>query len=408
MQYALAIKSVSMEVIQILIEADPNLVNVADYNKFTPLHQAIWNLRFDLVQLLVQNGAQTNTKTMVKETALHFAAARGNLEIIKYLVIEGHCETKAQNNYQSYPLGKLCAKYFENMENKQQCVKFLLKETFEEVPGVPGYFAIKDIFEPAMLNIFSPRRKPELDCMDELTQFFLDNFYSKPFNKKYKIIENLNGPIWKLCLFFHHEIENINDIMPPGLRNILTFSKELNQIIYSHILVTYSLDEKGCKFICEILEEIFKIGLREYLEKDIFASLLYELYLMKPRASIIELTQKLLELHEKIDINAIYLKLVRRLSLTKSMEVLDKINPLILPFCTFASIETVIQSEQFSVKSLKSLCRNVIRFLILRKSSDSTIDFCKTIMLLNDLPISLRIYLRFIDNDYNFWGMFYN
>lgn len=339
---------------------------------------------------------------MAKETALHFAVATGNLEIIQYLVEEGKCDTLAKNNYQSNPLGKLCAKYFANMENKLECVKYLLSKTFEEVPNREGLYAIGDIFEPAMLNLFSPRRYAEME--DDVTQYFLDTFYSKKYNQKHAIIEKLSGPIWKYCLFFHDDIKHINDFIPPGLRTILTFSKELNQILYSYILVTFSFDETAVDLVLDILEEIFKIGLREYLEKDIFGSLLIELYFMKANPSIVLLTKKLLELKEDIDINALYCKLLRRLALTKSMDKLDNINPLILPFCTFTSIEnTVVLKPINSIDSLKSLCRKVLRFLILRKNADSPINFCNSIMSINDLPMSLRLYLRFIENNYTFW-----
>lgn len=419
LQYALAIKAVSTEVIELLIEADPNLVNVADYNRFTPLHQAVWNIRLDLVCLLVRAGALTNTKTMVNETTLHFAAARGNLEIIQFLVVEGKCDTRGKNNYGSNPLGKLCAKYFEDMDNKLECVKFLMKHTFDEDPRRPGLFKISDIFEPALLNLFSPRRKPELDCIDEVTAFFIDQFYGPEVNSKYKLIEKLSGPLWKLCLFLHDDIDHVNNYINPGLRNILTYTKELNQLVYSFLFVNLNFDEESLDFICDILTEIYAIGLRGYLEKDIFMCLLIELYFMKPKPNLVKFARHLLVLKEPLDFNTIYQKLIRRMTMTKSLKALPTINPLILPFCTFVDPKGVLEMEtahfvniagaqkSIEILSLKEMCRKVIRFCARQSHRDSNVDFINTLMALDDLPVALRLYLRFIESGYGVWAKHY-
>lgn len=391
-----------------LIEADKSLVNVADYNRFTPIMQAVWVDRLDMIELLVRSGALTNTRTMVNETTLHFAAARGNLEIIKFLVIEGKCDCTARNNYGSNALGKLCAKYFEDMTNKLECVKFLLPHTYAADPK--GCYRIEDIFEPAVLNIYTPRRKPEMDMMDEVTSYFVENFYCQKYNSKHRLIENLNGQMWKLCLFFHDDIERINDFLFPGLRNILTYSKELSTIIYSYLMVNLNFEEVSIEFVCDVIAEVFGIGLRQYIEKDLFSNLLIELYVMKPHPNIAILSKKLIELNERVDFNAIYDRLVRRLTLTKAMDKLQSIDPLILPFCTVADVETTfgvtVGQKKSTVHSLKFLCRKVIRFCILRQNRDSVNDFCNAIMLA-DLPISLRLYLRFIERNYDFWSKFY-
>lgn len=419
LQFALALKAVSIEVIEMLIEADPNLVNVADYNRFTPLHQAVWNMRLDLVCLLLRAGALPNTKTMVNETTLHFAAARGNYEIIKYLVLEGRCDTKALNNYGSTPLGKLCAKYFEDMENKVECVKFLLKHTYAEDPQRPGLYKISDIFEPALLNLFSPRRKPELDCIDEVTTFFVDTFYGPEVNSKYKLIEKLSGPLWKLCLFLHDDITQVNDFIHPGLRNILTYTKELNQLVYSFLFVNLNFDEESLDFICDILTELFAIGLRSYLEKEIFTNLLLELFFMKPKPNLVRFARHLIKLKEPLDFNTIYQRLVRRLTLTKSLKALATINPLILPFCTFVDPRSVVEMETANIThqpaaqkpvellTLKEMCRKVIRFCARQSHRDSNAEFIDTIMALEDLPVALRLYLRFIESGYSVWAKHY-
>lgn len=404
LQYALSLKNVSIDVIEMLIKADKNLVNVADYNRFTPIHQAVWNLRIDLVCLLLKSGALVNTKTMVNETTLHFAAARGDFSVIQYLVLDGGADTRARNNYGSNPLGKLCAKYFHDMENKLECVKFLLKHTYDEVPGEPGYYSIKDIVEPALLNVFSPRRRSELDCIDEVTSYFLDEFYCEKYNSKHSLIQKLTGPVWKLGLFLHDEIENVEDIMRYGLRNTLTYTKELNQIVYSYLFVNLNFDEDSLSTTCELITEIFRIGLRIYLEKEIFTGLLFELYFQRPKPSLVKFVKHLVHLREPINFNSIYSKLVRRLTITKSIKTLASINPIVLPFCTFVDIDTVDGILPApNMRSLKEICRSCIRTRIIQNCPE-TGEFVNAIMSLDDLPMALKLYLRFIESGYGMWA----
>lgn len=408
LQYACSIKSVSIELVQLLLEADPVLVNVADYNKFTPLHQAVWNHRLDLVCFLVRNGALVNSPTMVNETTLHFACARGNLSMIQYLVLDGGADTKARNNYGSNPLGKLCAKYFDDMENKLECVKFLLRHTYDEDPKRKGFYAISDIIEPALLNLFSPRRKPELDCIDEVTSCFIEQFYNDKYNSKYPLIQKLTGPMWKICLFLHDDIKDVNKFMRYGLRNILTYTSELNQIVYSYLFVNLNFDEDSLTVTCDILTEIFSIKLRQYLAHDLFANLLFEQYFHRPKPNLIKFIRHLIMLKEPLDFNSIYAKIVRRLTLTKSIQSLESLNSFILPFCTFKDIdvpEGLIPAGTVARK-LKEYCRVVIRKEIFEKNPE-TKNFLNAVMSLEQIPFTLRLYLRFIEDGYALWGKYY-
>ena len=90
----IAIASQSMEIIQLLLErgADVNLQFVArSYGRAdTPVKAAVENVRIDLVQLLLRAGARVNDlEPGCKISALQIAAAKGNLGLVQLLLDAG-------------------------------------------------------------------------------------------------------------------------------------------------------------------------------------------------------------------------------------------------------------------------------------------------------------------------------
>lgn len=69
-----------------LLQANPSLVNVADYDQNTPLHLAAMHGHADTAQLLLDDGANKNAQNTVGMTALHLAAKAGFLDVVKVLV----------------------------------------------------------------------------------------------------------------------------------------------------------------------------------------------------------------------------------------------------------------------------------------------------------------------------------
>jgi FtsZ-binding cell division protein ZapB len=64
-------------------------VNVKNVNGSTPLHDAAWKGRVEIVRLLLQNGAEVNAKDNHGNTPLHCAASDGNVDILHLLVVNG-------------------------------------------------------------------------------------------------------------------------------------------------------------------------------------------------------------------------------------------------------------------------------------------------------------------------------
>ncbi|WP_265014505.1 ankyrin repeat domain-containing protein [Wolbachia endosymbiont (group B) of Camptogramma bilineatum] len=65
-------------------------INIHNWRRYTPLHEAVEDGRQEMVQFLFENGADINAKTGPSgETPLHLAVAKGNAEIIRLLIEKG-------------------------------------------------------------------------------------------------------------------------------------------------------------------------------------------------------------------------------------------------------------------------------------------------------------------------------
>ena len=71
----------------------PAEVNSKGLDDWRPLHFASYEGYDDIVDLLLQHGADINASTIFNRNALHIAAIRGFLEVIKIL-----CERKIELN----------------------------------------------------------------------------------------------------------------------------------------------------------------------------------------------------------------------------------------------------------------------------------------------------------------------
>jgi len=82
------------DIVKILVENGAN-VNAKDLMGFTPLHSAIMGNHLAIVKFLIENGADINAKAENELpggtgwTPLHLAASSGNLDIVKYLIDHG-------------------------------------------------------------------------------------------------------------------------------------------------------------------------------------------------------------------------------------------------------------------------------------------------------------------------------
>ena len=72
-----------------LLEGSPALLEARSENEKTPLHFAAQGGHREIVELLLEKGADVNVKNIASETPLHYAAAMSHKEIVELLITEG-------------------------------------------------------------------------------------------------------------------------------------------------------------------------------------------------------------------------------------------------------------------------------------------------------------------------------
>jgi hypothetical protein len=73
----------------LLLDRAPDFIESSSNTRMTPLHFAAWNDRLNIVQLLVNRGAQINAVDDEGTTSLHLAAMNNHLKVLKLLVNRG-------------------------------------------------------------------------------------------------------------------------------------------------------------------------------------------------------------------------------------------------------------------------------------------------------------------------------
>ena len=80
----LAARSNQQEIAQLLIDSGA-VVDLRDYNDYTPLHNAAWNGNLDMVKLLLKAGADINATNYAGRTPLSSAQDNNQAEVIEFL-----------------------------------------------------------------------------------------------------------------------------------------------------------------------------------------------------------------------------------------------------------------------------------------------------------------------------------
>jgi len=83
-----AVENCSVEVVQLLIDVGAN-VEAKTKNLKTPLYWAAGSGRKDILEVLVKNGARVDGISLEKQTALFEAVSQGNKESVAYLLEQG-------------------------------------------------------------------------------------------------------------------------------------------------------------------------------------------------------------------------------------------------------------------------------------------------------------------------------
>jgi len=72
-----------------LLDKDPNLINATDKDRYTPLHRACYGDHLEVVQLLVERGADLSAKTEMQWEPLHSCCQWNNVRCAAFLIQSG-------------------------------------------------------------------------------------------------------------------------------------------------------------------------------------------------------------------------------------------------------------------------------------------------------------------------------
>jgi Ankyrin repeats (many copies) len=92
-----AVKAKNITAVKQLLESGSDVNAKQRGLEMTPLHYAIETGYLEVVECLVDHGADITAKTKTGWSALHLAAYKGNLEIVHYLINQG-ANSDAQDN----------------------------------------------------------------------------------------------------------------------------------------------------------------------------------------------------------------------------------------------------------------------------------------------------------------------
>ena len=131
-----AIKKDKMKEVKKLVAEDPSIVNVKNATGDTPLFVAVHEQHLDIIQFLIDNGANVNNKnTKDGWTALHIACYLKDANIVK-LLIQNSANVKAKTLTGSTPLQSICESGSHNLISLK-IINMLLDEIMDETEDTP-------------------------------------------------------------------------------------------------------------------------------------------------------------------------------------------------------------------------------------------------------------------------------
>lgn len=240
-----------IENIRQLLEAGA-CVNVKDNTGKTPLHIAVIKERYEVVELLLKNGANVNCaypKYGINYTPLHFAVEKGNIEIVNLLLSNGAL-VDAKTVTSETPL------HIATEKGHLAIVETLLKHgadvnspryTYTHGEFTPLFFAILGKHEHIIKLLF--KHGASVDSINSCNQSVLNFAVS---TQNVQIVESI--------------LEQRPNINKKSNRNALTFALQryiefgegYEQIVKSliHYGFTFTSPDKKCsEILCKLIEK---------------------------------------------------------------------------------------------------------------------------------------------------------
>lgn len=104
-----------LQAVKFWLRKNPNLINETENDTFlcSPLHFAAQKGHIEIVKYLIKSGAQIEFKNLTGTTPLHWAAQNGHLEIVKILISHG-ADPNSKNKKSKRPIN--CAQQYSHRE----------------------------------------------------------------------------------------------------------------------------------------------------------------------------------------------------------------------------------------------------------------------------------------------------
>ena len=104
-----------MEIVQLLIQ-DPRPatlgidINISDYDKISPFHEACYNGHLEIVRLLIEDQRiKFNPLNKYGETPFHEACRKKHFKIIKFLIKEHRLDVNTISKYMKSHFYEVCS-----------------------------------------------------------------------------------------------------------------------------------------------------------------------------------------------------------------------------------------------------------------------------------------------------------
>ena len=108
-----------LNIVKLLLEKEPSLLEVTGMGKKTPLHFAVEYNAELIVEYLVEQGAKLNAMDKFRRSPLLLAAKLGHTRILSYLISKG-ADIKKGDNSNNTPLHYACG------YGHKECIQLLL------------------------------------------------------------------------------------------------------------------------------------------------------------------------------------------------------------------------------------------------------------------------------------------
>lgn len=401
----LACQNNYFDVARLLLKSDLTTINYPNDAGITPLMFAVENCDMKVVRFLLENGAKTDTCDKKGRMALHFAAYRGNAELLQFVLqstdassIE-QCVSNIPNVLKAeQTLFSLtcCAIYSENVECLEILISSKLSKNILKTPHVErdGCFCV--IYSP-LAYLFKTISEPNDELLNAYLQLLLkhkitmlDEFF-KTFQIKWPQRE----------LRFIHPFFYIIDFKRPIFKQHLY----LNLLIANGVNIDYCLQcyhdnsqpfptFTDYKHYYEPLDSAIFFKEVEILKLLISTSVILEPNIVSVQFNPIPniftysrcmMFEKLEEYREIFQ----YLISLKPVYFTQ-FQLRGRDDQTDLPRYPYSTIQ-----EEFSKSTLQQLCRTVIRQHLREYTlEDNLRNFKRKIMEL-PLPTSLKDYLLF-------------